>query len=465
MKAFEYWILSLFLLIPFLFSLKVAIGKPQEVIVTLTAKQIDLPVELDVIVLENLTDPDTATLTDLPAGVTSYDIDLMKGKVIGGIEDPMPNSGISLTTSQPGLLKFILRVAKPGSFHFTLFELNGKAVVDKVIPVQAGDTWFTLQCTAVPFTILRISGDSFIACLRCPGNPNNSGITSLSAEQPEVSNPGDFKSSSLLFPESFKYTPGDVIEFKAFKSGWYSNYIQRYTHHLDSYTVYISHPCINQPVVHDYEGNTYATVQIGSQCWMRENLRSTRYSDGTPLVDGTGAGNIGGDCLTKYWFDYNDDPSISAEYGKLYTGSAAVNGDYSGESTKIIQGLCPVGWHVPRDMDWMRLEAFLGMGADTIVINEWRGTDQAFQLRATGYDHWETSFGTNKSGFNAYAAGHRHYYGEFSGTGGTTNWWGSMVSNDCYAFGGRHIASLMGGIMRASSSYSINGISVRCLKD
>ena len=57
-----------------------------------------------------------------------------------------------------------------------------------------------------------------------------------------------------------------------------------------------------QTTVTDFDGNIYQTVVIGNQVWMKENLNSTHYADGTPLVDGTGAGDISGDYTTKYYF-------------------------------------------------------------------------------------------------------------------------------------------------------------------
>ena len=79
-----------------------------------------------------------------------------------------------------------------------------------------------------------------------------------------------------------------------------------------------------QSTVTDFDGNVYQTVVIGNQIWMKENLNSTHYTDGTPLVDGAGAGDITGDYTTKYYFWYDDDSATYADtYGALYTWAAA----------------------------------------------------------------------------------------------------------------------------------------------
>jgi uncharacterized protein (TIGR02145 family) len=101
--------------------------------------------------------------------------------------------------------------------------------------------------------------------------------------------------------------------------------------------------CDCPPTLTDIDGNIYSTVQIGDQCWMAENLRVTKYADGTSLVNGSGVLDITGDFTTKYYFAYNDDESYVETYGRLYTWAAVMNGSIS----EMAQGICPDGWHVP----------------------------------------------------------------------------------------------------------------------
>ena len=111
-----------------------------------------------------------------------------------------------------------------------------------------------------------------------------------------------------------------------------------------------------QGIVRDYDGNIYTTIKIGDQIWMAENLKTTRYSDGNSLVNGTGAGNITGNYTTKYWFVYEDNSANKDTYGLLYTWAAAMNGSASSDkSPSGIQGVCPIGWHLPSDTEWKSL--------------------------------------------------------------------------------------------------------------
>ena len=93
--------------------------------------------------------------------------------------------------------------------------------------------------------------------------------------------------------------------------------------------------------VTDYDGNVYGTVSIGTQTWLDENLKSTHYTDGT-AISGV--------------FDYNNNPSLSDEYGKLYTWEAAMNGTGSSTSEPSgVQGVCPTGFHIPSHEEWKTL--------------------------------------------------------------------------------------------------------------
>ncbi|NOZ45452.1 MAG: T9SS type A sorting domain-containing protein [Chlorobi bacterium] len=152
--------------------------------------------------------------------------------------------------------------------------------------------------------------------------------------------------------------------------------------------------------VTDYDGNVYQTVVIGDQEWMAENLKTTHYAGGTPLVDGTGiVGDFSGDYTTKYYFWYNDDSANSDIYGALYTWAAAMNGAASSETNPSnVQGVCPDGWHLPSDAEWTELTDYLG------------GIEIAGgKMKETGTSHWSVpnEGATNESGFNALPGGVR----------------------------------------------------------
>jgi len=135
-----------------------------------------------------------------------------------------------------------------------------------------------------------------------------------------------------------------------------------------------------QPIS-DNDGNVYKTTKIGNQTWMAENLRSTRYSDGTPIEN----------------FCYNNDTAYVKQYGRLYRWAAAMkNAGSSSSNPSRVQGASPVGWHLPSDAEWQQL--IDALGGSTVTGGKLKTTDTlAWMSPNVG--------ATNESKFSALAAG------------------------------------------------------------
>ncbi len=112
-------------------------------------------------------------------------------------------------------------------------------------------------------------------------------------------------------------------------------------------------PCPDAPTVTDIDGNTYTTVQIGCQCWMRENLRTTRYADGSSVpIDSTKYSDY-----EPYRYYPNHDKQNVAVYGYLYNWSAAIGKESPSDANPSgVQGICPDGWHLPSIPEFNDLE-------------------------------------------------------------------------------------------------------------
>ena len=219
----------------------------------------------------------------------------------------------------------------------------------------------------------------------------------------------------------------------------------------------------------DYDGNVYQTVQIGNQLWMKENLKSTHYADGTPLTDGREAGDISGDTTTKYYFAYYDNEGYVAAYGRLYTWAAVMNGA-SGSATNpdVVQGVCPDGWHVPGDDEWKELEIHLGMSEKEASTTNWRGTDEGAKLKERGFNGlwWYSGslyVGNDQSGFTALPAGSRLYNESFRHLTERANFWSATESLSSYAWCRRLYYSY--AEVYRYDDYKSRGYSVRCVKD
>lgn len=144
----------------------------------------------------------------------------------------------------------------------------------------------------------------------------------------------------------------------------------------------------------DYDGNHYAVIQIGSQYWMAESLKTTRYNNGDLIGTTTSSiQNLTSETDPKYQWAYSGVETNAERYGRLYTWY--VQNDS--------RGVCPVGWSVPSITEWGYLETAMG-GA----------TGAAKKMKDIGTTHWNSpNTGTNETGFSALAGGRRNTTGEF----------------------------------------------------
>jgi uncharacterized protein (TIGR02145 family) len=195
--------------------------------------------------------------------------------------------------------------------------------------------------------------------------------------------------------------------------------------------------------VTDIEGNIYKTVITGTQEWMAENLKTTRFNDGTviPLVaDTTAWSNLSspGYC----WYN-NDEQTYKKTYGVLYNGYTVSTGK-----------LCPTGWHVPDKAEWQLLRDFLG---DTI--------NGGGKMKEAGTEHWypPNKGADNSSGFTALASGIRYFEGTFSAILYYTGIWSNTdVKSDDEWFLSLYFGDAMVKLSRTPKTY---GFSVRCVKN
>ncbi len=215
-------------------------------------------------------------------------------------------------------------------------------------------------------------------------------------------------------------------------------------------------------VVMDIDGNTYKTIKIDTQLWMAENLKTTRYNDGTsiPLVTGSTAwGNLTTPAYS--WYD-ND----STKYAKLY---GALYNYYTVADTNSLN-VCPTGWHVPTDAEWTGLTDFLtnnayGYGGSGTDIG--KSLASTFGWRSFGMaGHTGNDQATNNSsGFAKLPGGYRLNGGSFAEIESAGCWWypseddtdTSKARNHCLYY--HHI-----NVFRAAD-YKEFGFSVRCLRD
>jgi uncharacterized protein (TIGR02145 family) len=195
--------------------------------------------------------------------------------------------------------------------------------------------------------------------------------------------------------------------------------------------------------VKDSDSNVYHTVTIGTQVWMVENLRTTKYRNGEAIVNAStnaqwSALTTGGYC------NYENTTSNAATYGCIYNWYAI----------KDSRNIAPTGWHVATDADWTVLLAFVG-GSPTAGI----------KLKESGTAHWTTpnTGATNSSGFTALPAGRRITAGDFSDVKNYGYWWSSTENSASNAWG--RTMSYNNNVVSSYDRAKSYGLSVRCVKD
>jgi len=200
---------------------------------------------------------------------------------------------------------------------------------------------------------------------------------------------------------------------------------------------------LHAQAVKDIDGNVYPVITIGKQDWMAENLKTTKYNDGSPIpfITENKAWKVlktPGYC----WFDNNAENK--EVFGALYNW-------YTVDTKK----LCPKGWYVPSASDWKIMISYLG---DENTAGD--------KLKESGSAHWKYSLTivTNEFGFTALPGGFRLYTGGFPDTGNSyAVWWSATRYDDMLAWNwGLYFSSskIFNGCENKQA-----GLSVRCIMD
>lgn len=203
----------------------------------------------------------------------------------------------------------------------------------------------------------------------------------------------------------------------------------------------------------DVDGNVYGTFCFtfgvaGTQyCWMTENLRTTKYRDGTAIADGNGVANINIAPNAEYMFDFNNNPGFTPSFGKLYTHQVAINS----------KEVCPNNYDVPTKQHWLDLVSWLAGNTPA-----WGGKE-AVALKAQ-HANWQTVSGgqaVDYYGFNILASGYRSatFYG---GTNIAAKFWTHTTGSTNNA--NRAWLKDSSNTIDINEEHVNQGFSIRCVK-
>ncbi|MEX0811039.1 MAG: fibrobacter succinogenes major paralogous domain-containing protein [Chitinophagales bacterium] len=199
--------------------------------------------------------------------------------------------------------------------------------------------------------------------------------------------------------------------------------------------------------VSDIDGNVYEVVKIGSQCWMAENLNTSKYNDGSPIQNVTD----GYDWINQTsgaWVYYDNDNSYEDTYGKLYNWHAVNTGK-----------LCPSGWHIPTNLEWNELIDHLG--GSGVAGGKMKSTSSLWESPNTGAG--------NESGFAGLPGGYRdgasYNNGEFYSININTAWWSSSAQGNTDPRGWFFQLKYTHESILSNYFFNEGGNSCRCVKD
>jgi len=334
------------------------------------------------------------------------------------------------------LMRFV--TLEQGLAEISLFDYSGKMLSHKEEYLLKGlHTYRIKGLMKEGFYFVRIRCGQYecSGILVCPGSQNN---------QIEI-----IYESTL----SVRYTPdctvvdmqysyGDRLKFTGFAGN--CNTVIYDVPDANKTISFIFSPCT------DADGNNYPVVQIGSQLWMAENLKTTSYRNNTPIPNVTDGAEWAGLTTPAYCW-YNNNIKNKDIYGALYNWYVVNTGK-----------LCPDGWHVPTDDEWHEMVLYLDQDA---VQDVEESNIAGGKLKEEGILHWsEPNTGaTDEVGFTARAGGVRKYDGVFSGPTGHGNWRTSSEYDDTQVWY-RYIFYYSASIYRKPTNKQA-GYSVRCISD
>lgn len=211
--------------------------------------------------------------------------------------------------------------------------------------------------------------------------------------------------------------------------------------------------------IKDIDGNKYNVVKIGTQLWMKENLKTTKYRNGDLIGTTTpDTLDITNENTPKYQWVYDGNENNVATYGRLYTWYAVTDS----------RNICPKGWHVPTDAEWTTLTDYLtnngyGYEGSGIDIAKSMAATSGWTTNSTASNVGNDQTSNNSSGFTAFAGGYRYGSGSFNAFGSYCYLWSATELNSASAWY-RSLNDQRNDVYRESSSKQ-NGVPIRCLRN
>jgi uncharacterized protein (TIGR02145 family) len=342
-----------------------------------------------------------------------------------------------------------------GNATISVFDINGKSIYQIQSNLEKDLQEFSISGLNSGFYVVRVKGNTYQYSGKLVSNAQASGkiriekisnTVSVSEKSSKSDTKGVNETKGAQPAVNMTFTAGDRLKFTGI-SGNYS-------------TVVTDIPASDKTITFNFiactdgDNNNYPVVDIGGQIWMAENLKTTKYNDGTTSISNITVDASWQELTTGAYCDYNNTPSNSTSYGRLYNWYVVDNNAATMEASNGSKNVCPTSWHVPSDAEWTTLTTFLGGEAVA-----------GGKLKETGTNHWidPNTGATNETGFTALPGGCRYGGGTYDAIRNDGDWWSSTeLSTE-----GAHLRDMgydITKVIRSDASKKY-GFSVRCLKD
>ena len=294
---------------------------------------------------------------------------------VTGIDESVANDGFGLSQNNPnpfnGTTDVNLTVADAGAVTLEIVDGNGRIVgANNYSPLPTGTHQFRIILSAAGTYVMtaRQNGKTSSIKMVCNGAGNGNRIEYVGTTAVET-----LRATSLQ-PKStptHPFTFGDQMEYVGYATlngtEIESPHITQAQDSSQMFALLFSEdlsldgqPCPGTPTLTDIDGNVYNTVWLGAQCWMRENLRTTRFPNGDTITDATDIYEMI-DATEPYLYAAYSSADSVAIYGYEYNWPAVMHQETSSDANPSgIQGICPTGWHVPSDAEWAQLINYVG---------------------------------------------------------------------------------------------------------
>ncbi len=384
--------------------------------------------EVNSVIIENLT---KGTILEMNGN------EILKLNVITGIKNPIQLDSKNIRffpnpMTDYSRMRFVL--PSTGQTTINLFDISGRKISEIDCFLQAGEHICVIRGVGKGIYFIRIVSGQFSSSGRLMSLGQDDRCPEIKLENTSVLSYNSNDSKGGKTERIMEYSEGECLKF----TGTTADYS----------TVVTDVPGNSKTILFnfiactDVDGNNYPVVQIGTQVWMAENLKATKYEDGNdiPYVPD----NAAWDALSSEGFCWYDNQVDNKEiYGGLYNW-------YAVNTNKI----CPSGWHEPSDGEWIVLVNYLG--GESIAGGK---------LKETGTSHWKSpnTSAFNTTGFTALPGGLRSPYGIFNYINSSGFWWTETETFTTGSYN-REISHLTNLILKKGNAKE-NGFSVRCIQD